>query len=103
MIDLYERGGSLPTHHAVRLFVEGVEREMGFEIEKPADRRELIDALFDRLGNLLYRQQSLAWAAAGRAEARPAAGHLRPRLGPQPRRSPRSPAAPSPTARTWRR
>ncbi len=30
----------------------------------PVPRQELIDALFDRLGNLLYRQQSLSWAAA---------------------------------------
>jgi len=63
MIELYARGDALATHYAVRLFVEQVEQDLGIAIEVPGLRQELIDALFDRLGNLLYRQQSLSWAA----------------------------------------
>jgi hypothetical protein len=63
MIDLYARGDSLPTHYSVRLFVEQIEQDLGIAIEVPGLRQELIDVLFDRLGNLLYRHQSLTWAA----------------------------------------
>jgi hypothetical protein len=64
MVEHYERGGSLPTHYDVRLFVERVEKSIGMRVTDAQLRSAMTDALFDRLSNLLYRQQALGWAAA---------------------------------------
>jgi hypothetical protein len=63
-IDRYRRGESLPTLHAVRLAFEQVEAAMAMELDHPEMRQAVLDALFDRMSNLLYRQQGLRWVAA---------------------------------------
>ncbi|QNN22328.1 hypothetical protein HED60_08600 [Planctomycetales bacterium ZRK34] len=63
MIDLYGRGQSLGTPHDVRLLFEDTERETGISIHHPEHRPYVIDMLFTRLNNVLYRQQALGWFA----------------------------------------
>jgi hypothetical protein len=64
----YGRGLTLPAMHDFRELVSSVERETGATFGGAEAARQLADALFDRLGNALYRQQALAWVAevAGR-------------------------------------
>ena len=38
-----------------------VEASCGLRLERPNLRQDIVDALFDRMSNLLYRQQSLRW------------------------------------------
>ena len=59
MTDVYANGGALPTPGDVRRVVLSL-------IDGPADEalvRQVTTRLFDRLNNLLFRQQGLAWAA----------------------------------------
>ncbi|MBI1369167.1 MAG: hypothetical protein GC162_11010 [Planctomycetes bacterium] len=63
MIDLYERGQSLPTPLDVRLLLDETQRETGMFIPDPDTRHFVIDMLFTQLNNLLYRQQALTWFA----------------------------------------
>lgn len=59
----YARGGTYPAMHDYRVLVASVELELGAFQGDEATRRRLADVLFDRLGNVLYRQQALAWIA----------------------------------------
>jgi hypothetical protein len=59
----YAAGGMMPAMHDFRVLVAAVESEHGKVIEDEATTRRLADVLFDRLGNVLYRQQALAWVA----------------------------------------
>lgn len=63
-IDRYRRGETLPTLPAVRQAFEQLEASLGMELDHPEMREKVLDALFDRMSNLLYRQQGLRWAAA---------------------------------------
>ena len=59
----YACGESLPTLHAVRKAFEATEDRLGMKVDDGDMRQSVIDALFDRMSNLLYRQQGLQWAA----------------------------------------
>lgn len=61
-IEHYAAGNTLPAINDYRELVTSIESETGATIEDEATRRRLADMLFDRLGNVLYRQQALAWA-----------------------------------------
>jgi hypothetical protein len=63
MIDTYAAGGSLATIDSIRPLLEESERVTGLAIGTPAVRQQMLETLFDRLNNVLYRQQSLRWAA----------------------------------------
>lgn len=62
-IERYARGGSLPTRHSVDQAFVALEDRLGVEVNDAAIREAVIDALFDRMSNLLYRQQGLFWAS----------------------------------------
>lgn len=62
MIDSYSAGSSLATTGAVRQLVERVCVTHDCALSAPAQRK-LVNALFDRMNNTLYRQQGLAWAS----------------------------------------
>jgi hypothetical protein len=62
MVEVYEDGGALPTIRSVSDVTAGVEEQTGIAITNADLRTEVVDALFDRLSNLLYRQQGLRWA-----------------------------------------
>lgn len=59
----YAAGGTLPAMHDFQRLIAEVEGEVGIKHNDAAAALRLADALFDRLGNVLYRQQALRWAA----------------------------------------
>jgi hypothetical protein len=63
MIDAYAAGGTLATIDSIRPLLAASERATGNAIGTPAVRQHMLETLFDRLNNVLYRQQSLRWAA----------------------------------------
>ncbi len=63
MLEVYQGGGALPTPRAVSDLLAAVEAETEIRITHAELRQEVVDVLFDRLSNLLYRQQGLRWAA----------------------------------------
>jgi hypothetical protein len=63
MIDTYAAGDSLPTIDSIRPLLEESERATGHAIGTNAVRQQMLETLFDRLNNVLYRQQAIRWAA----------------------------------------
>jgi hypothetical protein len=63
MIDTYAAGGTLPTIDSIRPLLQDSERATGQAIGTPAVRQQMLETLFDRLNNPLYRQQAIRWAA----------------------------------------
>ena len=62
MVAVYTAGGALPTAGHVRRVVQDVARDLGLR-GTPDLITQTTTRLFDRLNNLLFRQQGLAWAA----------------------------------------
>src|SRR5262249_40442742 len=60
---VYDRGGSLATHHDVRLLMLEAQTAVGVAISDPVLADSVVNILFDRLNNTLYRQQAIDWAA----------------------------------------
>jgi hypothetical protein len=63
MIRVYEQDGSLPSFGDVRTMLNGVMSDLGVTADTDFVRLT-VTRLTDRLNNLLYRHQGLAWAAA---------------------------------------
>jgi len=61
MIELYARGQSLPTRHSVEQMVLNFEDDLGPRLPNSHVRSILVNVLFDRVNNALYRRQSLSW------------------------------------------
>lgn len=64
MIDVYASGQTISTPGSILPIVKRAERETGVAIADDAARQVAVDKLFDRLNNVLYRQQALRWAQA---------------------------------------
>jgi hypothetical protein len=63
MLELYARGGALYTVGQVRELVEIVQCELKSAPLDDQTQLLLLNQLFERLNNALFRQQGLAWAA----------------------------------------
>jgi len=63
MIETYRRGECLQTFSEVGRMLASAESQCGMHIDHAGLRQNVIDALFNRLNNLLYRQQALLWAS----------------------------------------
>ena len=61
MKDVYARGLSLPTRHSVEQLVLNMEDDIGPRLPSRHVRSVLVNVLFDRVNNALYRKQSLDW------------------------------------------
>ncbi len=63
VIDRYAAGQTVSTFYDVRLMLTECEKATGLTINKPALKDEVINVIFDRLNNTLYRHQALQWSA----------------------------------------
>lgn len=63
IIDRYTNGQAVHTQYDVRLILTECEKAAGVAISSEPAKDQVVNALFDRLNNTLYRHQSLEWAA----------------------------------------
>jgi hypothetical protein len=63
MLGVYEIGECLPTQRSVRDVVQSAQQQCGILITDPTLLDGLVNLLWDRLNNQLYRHQALRWAA----------------------------------------
>lgn len=63
MLGVYERGECLATQRDVRQVVQAAQQLCGILITDPSLLDGLVNLLWDRLNNQLYRHQALCWAA----------------------------------------
>ncbi len=63
IMDCYAAGQTVSTYYDVRQILLECERTMGINISSPPAKDQVVNALFDRLNNTLYRHQSLLWTA----------------------------------------
>jgi len=63
IVDRYSAGKTVATHYDVRLILNDSEVATGVNITLPAMKDEVVNVIFDRLNNTLYRHQALQWAA----------------------------------------
>ncbi len=60
--DHFDRGGTIATLADVDALLARLEQARGLRVDPPAARRQMIEAVFYRLVNPLYRRQGLTWA-----------------------------------------
>jgi len=63
MIDVYDAGRSIATPYEVRRLLDETEAETGIAINIPDLRPMVVDWLFTKLNNALYRHEALGWFA----------------------------------------
>jgi hypothetical protein len=63
ILGVYERGGCLATQREVRAELEAAQLELGRAIADAELADSIVNLLWDRLNNHLYRHQALGWAA----------------------------------------
>ena len=63
MIGQYRAGGSLQTIDSVKSLWHIAENHIGFHSLEPTQKQRLIELLFYKVNNALYRQQALRWVA----------------------------------------
>ncbi len=63
IMDRYAAGDTVSTYYDVRQILGECERTTGIGISSTQAKDQIVNALFDRLNNTLYRHQSLLWAA----------------------------------------
>ncbi|CAN5607751.1 hypothetical protein BH10PLA1_BH10PLA1_00590 [soil metagenome] len=63
IVERYAAGKAVATHYDVRLILNDSEVATGVNLTLPAMKDEVVNILFDRLNNTLYRHQALQWAA----------------------------------------
>ncbi len=64
LLSRYEAGGSLASHHEVRLVLEDAIKAGRHDTPDDADLRRLVEDLWNPLNIASYRQQALGWAAS---------------------------------------